>query len=65
MSKDKLGDCYIKTHEPKILINDSEICDFSILESKLENGHNISEVEVIVKFKGVMDSKLEFRGNSI
>jgi len=65
MSKDKLGDFYIQTHEPKILINDSELVDFIVLESKLENGHSVSKVEAVVKFRGIMDCKLEFRDNSI
>ena len=65
MNKDKLSQFYIKIHDPKILINSLELCDFNILESRLENGHNISTAEIILKCKGVVDSKLELIVNSI
>jgi hypothetical protein len=65
MSKDKLGEFYIRIHEPKMTITDFEMVEFIELEARFENGHSSSEVEAIVRFRGTMDSKLEFKDNSI
>ena len=59
MNKDKLGQFYIKMHDPKILINNLELGDFNVLEPRLENGHVVFSFEMTLKCKSIIDSKLE------
>ncbi len=60
MNKDKLGQAYFEIHDPKILINNSKLCDFKILKTELKNGHSIAMFEASIKCKGIVDMKLEF-----
>ena len=52
---------YIQVGESKIRINDYELQDIQFLDSKLEDGVNITEMVMAVKLIGTVSHKMEVK----